>query len=239
MSPKSEPSELFSKLFLLALDHGFNSISDNPGPLIPFTLTVAGAESPDLARHLGAACPSPWSMLGEPSRANAARSRCTRSHGTDLRWSMAFSRTPSSWKPARLMPPRAWCSSSATPHLRRGSCGAGVARRSGSLPSSRECPPASGRGAKPRPRPGSCVGTPTPRGSTRDEVGVPGEGRARMPIQRGPADTGSHPRFWLWRRCSGETGSAGLDNAPALLNTEANTSLSAVSLASDMPGAFR
>lgn len=54
MSPHFEPSEQFSRLFSLALEHGFNSISDNAGPLIPFTLTVIGAESPTLARHVGA-----------------------------------------------------------------------------------------------------------------------------------------------------------------------------------------
>ena len=52
MSDEFQPSERFSDLFFLALDHGFNSISDNEGPLIPFTLMIQADEKPALTRHM-------------------------------------------------------------------------------------------------------------------------------------------------------------------------------------------
>jgi hypothetical protein len=52
MADDFEPSDHFADFFFLALDHGFNSISDNEGPLVPFTLTVQADEKPTLSRHL-------------------------------------------------------------------------------------------------------------------------------------------------------------------------------------------
>lgn len=40
MSGDFEPSEQFTDFFFLAIDHGFGSIEDGAGPLVPFAMTV-------------------------------------------------------------------------------------------------------------------------------------------------------------------------------------------------------
>lgn len=40
MTDDFEPSEAFAEFFFLAIDHGYGSIEDGAGPLIPFVMTV-------------------------------------------------------------------------------------------------------------------------------------------------------------------------------------------------------
>ncbi|HEX7706454.1 MAG TPA: hypothetical protein VF701_08360 [Thermoanaerobaculia bacterium] len=48
MTDDFEPSEQFADFFFLAIDHGFGSIEDGGGPLIPFVMSV----SVDGQKHL-------------------------------------------------------------------------------------------------------------------------------------------------------------------------------------------
>jgi hypothetical protein len=52
MSEEFEPSEEFADLFFLAIDHGFGSIEDGSGPLIPFVLTHSFEGKRDLRRFV-------------------------------------------------------------------------------------------------------------------------------------------------------------------------------------------
>ncbi|MCA9107305.1 MAG: hypothetical protein KDA83_17955 [Planctomycetales bacterium] len=52
MSEGFAPSQEFADLFFLAIDHGFESIEDGAGPLIPFVLTQSFAGERDLHRFV-------------------------------------------------------------------------------------------------------------------------------------------------------------------------------------------
>ncbi len=50
MSDEFQPSEEFADFFFLAIDHGFESIADGGGPLVPFVMSVTTSGKKEMHR---------------------------------------------------------------------------------------------------------------------------------------------------------------------------------------------